>query len=123
MYGNQMHLRIAFVMVLAGTVAMWGNIYRRSFHPTPPMTAFDDQWNHATEAPLEQMVIDTSPKEVKTETIMPQKPEVKAPEIKAPEVKVVEILKPESKKESNLCTRHKMHKVYTMGGRSWRCRK
>jgi hypothetical protein len=25
--------------------------------------------------------------------------------------------------EHNICTRHKMHKVETKGGRSWRCRK
>ncbi len=25
--------------------------------------------------------------------------------------------------ESNLCTRHGMHKVFTNGGKSWRCRK
>jgi hypothetical protein len=27
------------------------------------------------------------------------------------------------KEESNLCTRHKMHKHFIMGGRSWRCRR
>jgi hypothetical protein len=53
-----------------------------------------------------------SPKPIETETIILQAPKVKA-----------EAQKSEPKRESDLCTRHKMHKVYTQGGRSWRCRK
>jgi hypothetical protein len=110
---------VAQVIVLVGLLAIWGTIYQKSLYPTAaPVTAFDDQWNHAVEFPLEQMVFDTSPKPVKTEIIIPPKPEVKVPEVKA-----AEIPKPESKKESNTCTRHGMHKVSTRGGRSWRCRR
>jgi hypothetical protein len=122
---------VAQVIVLVGLLTIWGTIYQRSLYPTAsPVTAFDDQWDHAVEFPLEQMVISTLPKPIKTEIIILPKPEVKAPEVKAPEVKVVEapkqglvVAKPEPKKESNPCTRHRMHKVYTKDGRSWRCRK
>jgi hypothetical protein len=121
---SKTHLRLALIMVLVGLVTIWGAIIRNSFHTTaPPVAAFDDQWGHATEAPLEQMEIDTSPKPVRTEVITPPEPEVKAPEVKAPEVKVVRNQKPEPKKEINICTRHGMHKVFTKGGKSWRCRK
>jgi hypothetical protein len=113
-----MYLRLALVMVIIGLAATWGAIIQRSIHTAaPPVAAFDDP------APLEQKVVDTQPKEIRIIPIVPQKPEAKAPEIKVPEVKVVDAQKPEPKQESNLCTRHKMHKVYTHGGRSWRCRR
>jgi hypothetical protein len=104
-----MHLRLALVLTIIGVLGMWGTIYKRSFNieVAPAIMA---------EAPLEpQVVTETSPKLVKTETIIPQDP--------APEVKVAEVPKPEPKPESNVCTRHKMHKVYIRGGRSWRCKK
>jgi hypothetical protein len=95
-----MHLRLALVLTIIGVLGMWGTIYKRSFNieVAPAIMA---------EAPLEP--------QVKTETIIPQDP--------APEVKVAEVPKPEPKPESNVCTRHKMHKVYIRGGRSWRCKK
>jgi hypothetical protein len=116
---------VAQVIVLVGLLAIWGTIYQRSLYPTAsPVTAFDDQWNHAVEFPLEQMVFDTSPKPIKTEKIiMPPEPEVNIPEVKIPEVKIVKARKPEPKRESNLCIRHGMHKVFTRGGRSWQCRR
>jgi hypothetical protein len=129
-----MYLKAALVGILAvtsitGVTAFWKSP-RVASAPT-----FNDQWNNAVEFPLEQRVriIDLSPKPVKTEIIVPTDPEVKASEIKIPEVKTAEGKKPkvkiakvqelEPKRESNICTRHKMHKVYTRNGRSWRCRK
>jgi hypothetical protein len=109
-----MHLRLAFVMVLVGVVAIWGTIYQRSLHTeAAPVAAFNN--------PLKQniRVIDLSPKLIKTEIITSPEPEVKP----LSPIKVAEDPKPEPKPESNLCTRHGMHKVYTNGGRSWRCRK
>jgi hypothetical protein len=108
-----MYLKAALVGILLAAPIGGFAIFRNIPH-TVPVTAVD----HAVAAPPEQVEIDTSPKLVKTETIIPVEPEVKKPE-----VKVVEIQKPEPRRERNLCTRHGMHKVHTRSGRSWRCRR
>ena len=53
-------------------------------------------------------------KVVTPERIMPDIP------AKAPPVIVME---EPGNAETNICTRHNMHKVYTRNGRSWRCRR
>lgn len=42
---------------------------------------------------------------------------VAAPPVRQPEIQM------RVERESNVCTRHGMHKVITHGGRSWRCRR
>jgi hypothetical protein len=113
-----MYLKAALIGILVAAPIGVFAIFRNLPH-TVPVTAVD----HAVAAPPEQVEIDTSPKLVKTETIIPVEPEVKKPEVKKPEVKVVEIQKPEPRRERDLCTRHGMHKVHTRRGRSWRCRR
>jgi hypothetical protein len=108
-----MYLKAALIGILVAAPIGVFAIFRNLPH-TVPVIAVD----HAVAAPPEQVEINTSPKLVKTETIIPIEPEVKKPE-----VKVVEIQKPESRRERNLCTRHGMHKVHMRHGRSWRCRR
>jgi hypothetical protein len=112
-------MRLALVMVIVGLIAMWGTVLQRFLHTTaPPVAAFDNQWNHAEQ---NIRIIDLAPKSVKTEPIVPSEPEVKPPEVKIAEAP--KQAKSEPEHESNICTRHNMHKVYTHGGRSWRCRR
>jgi len=91
---------------------------------------FDDSWNDimnplkfaALKAEIEKpVVIEPKPRTVTTERVILAVPavlpdeEVSAPPVRQ-RVKRVQ-------QRGDVCTRHRMHKVVTRGGKSWRCRK
>ena len=79
-----------------------------------------------------EMAVATDPKLIPTERIMPDAPakvppvvlvkeEEERPAVRHRRHHRIRVASVDT--ESNVCVRHKMHKVYTRGGKSWRCRK
>jgi hypothetical protein len=78
-----------------------------------------------------ELVSTTDPKPVPTQRIMPDAPATAPPVVLVQEEEEQPAVKRRSHRirtasadtESNVCTRHKMHKVVTRGGKSWRCKR
>jgi len=78
-----------------------------------------------------EMVAATDPKPVLTERVVPEPNTASGPitaqmpatEETARNRDSTPSIKHRSTAESNVCTRHKMHKVVTRGGKSWRCKR
>lgn len=95
----------------------------------PTTNEFDETWRDAA-APValkSASLFDTAPKSVATEhidvpSIVPPVV-VPAPVIAAAPIEIDRPRRAPRYAERNVCTRHHMHKVYTRGGRSWRCRR
>lgn len=107
--------------------------------PTVEEDRFDAAWADAFQTAVAkkqdrirqiEMVSTDDPKPVRTERVMPDVPAAMPP------VMVQEEELPAAKPHrhhrirtasadtgSNVCTRHKMHKVVTRGGKSWRCKR
>jgi hypothetical protein len=120
-------IKILIVGVVAFTPIMASLMARTDVPPVATAATtvdqgrpFDESWRHAavTVALKSQARVIPEPeiKEVKTEVILPTA--IATPEEITPKIRAK--LMPE---ETNICTRHHMHKVSIRHGRSWRCRK
>ena len=121
---------VAWSGVAAGIITGWQEL---SPAPAPEASRFDGRWEDVSEDPPLLKKTDrlalaeqaTTP--VKTESLvlmMPQRPVIEEPQ-ERPASKPVEHRRQQSVDDgggSDLCRRHKMHKVW-VSDKSWRCRR
>jgi len=86
---------------------------------------FADAWNDTEILPLKKadrfVSVSTEPIPVVVERIAPDAPASAPPVILVADDKPVTSGHGRLRMESNICTRHRMRKVITRGGRSWKC--
>lgn len=118
--------------ILAGIVAIFTLLMVFAIQRIPvPVEAkaegrqFADAWNDTEILPLKKadrfVSVSTEPIPVVVERIAPDAPASAPPVILVADDKPVTSGHGRLRMESNICTRHRMRKVITRGGRSWKC--
>lgn len=77
-------------------------------------------WDQAVLRKADRLRMEGEPRAVATERVIIVRPEVVGSPSPPPLPKRRQVAE---ERESNVCTRHGMHKVLTHGGKSWRCRR
>jgi len=127
----QIAAALALAGIIAGAFAGAREPVAVASAPVVAGTEFGSRWENlsAEEPPLMKKadrlaLAKVEPVSIAAERVVP--PPVKMAPVIMVQTKDDEDDKPVSRhrrRESNVCTRHNMHKVYTRGGRSWRCRR
>jgi hypothetical protein len=94
--------------------------FRVRWEPVADVAPVQDQSRELKEVPVRTVAI-TQPRDLSM--YREKERDVREPELREPARSPQRRMRTIRYASTDICTRHRMHKVYTNGGRSWRCRR